>query len=78
MALLQPLSRELNAALDMRRVRAVAATVSALVRHSHRPPALLLSEMVACLASPNRAPAGTKLGEDHRRGKPRGSIVVPG
>jgi len=57
---LQPLLRELDAVLDVRLVRTMAATVSALVRHRNRALAPLLSELGAYLAGPTHAPAGTK------------------
>jgi hypothetical protein len=57
---LQPLLRALDRVLDVRLVRTLATTVSALVRHRNRPLALLLSELGAYLAGPPHAPAGTK------------------
>jgi hypothetical protein len=57
---LLPLLVQLDAVLDVRPVRTLAATVVALVRHRNRPLALLLSELGAFLAGPTHAPAGTK------------------
>ena len=57
---LQPLLRDLDTALDVRLVRTLATTVSALVRHRNRATALLLSGLGAYLAGPTQAPAGTK------------------
>lgn len=57
---LAPLLGQLDAMLDVRPVRTLAATVTALVRHRNRPLALLLSELGAFLAGPTHAPAGTK------------------
>jgi hypothetical protein len=57
---LTPLLRQLDEQLDCRLVRTAATAVTALVRHRHRPQALLLSELGAYLASPDHAPAGTK------------------
>ena len=57
---LRPLLQQLDRQLDVRLVRTLAAGVTAVVRHRHRPLALLLSELGACLAGPTHAPAGTK------------------
>ncbi len=54
------LLEDLDAHLDVRLVRTLAATVTALVRHRNRPQGLLLSELGAYLAGPEHAPAGTK------------------
>src|SRR3712207_3004997 len=57
---LGPLLRQPDRQLDRRLVRTVANTVTALVRQRTRPQALLVSELGALLAGPQRAPAGTK------------------
>jgi hypothetical protein len=57
---LRPLLRELDQQLDLRLVRTLANTVTALIRHRNQSLALLLSELGAYLTSPQHAPAGTK------------------
>lgn len=59
-AYLRPLLRDLDAQLDVRLVRTLANTVTALVRQRNRPVGLLLSELGAYLTGPTQAPAGTK------------------
>ncbi len=54
------LLESLDEHLDVRLVRTLATTVTALVRHRNRPQGLLLSELGAYLAGPTHAPAGTK------------------
>lgn len=55
-----PLLQTLNQQLDVRLVRTFLATLFAIVQWRNRPHGLLLSELGAYLASPERAPAGTK------------------
>lgn len=57
---LRPLLVQLDKHVDVRLVRTLAETVTAVVRHRNRPLALLLSELGALLAGPEHAPAGTK------------------
>lgn len=57
---LQPLLKRLDHTLDIRLVRTLANTVTAIIRHRQRPTALLLSELGAYLTDPEHAPAGTK------------------
>jgi hypothetical protein len=57
---LQPFLVQLDTRLDVRLVRTLAATVTALLRHRNRPLGLLLSELGAYLSGPTHAPAGTK------------------
>lgn len=57
---LHGLLRDLDEHLDVRLVRTLADTVTALVRHRNRPLGLLLSELGGYLAGPEDAPAGTK------------------
>jgi hypothetical protein len=57
---LSPLLEQLDRLLDVRSVRTLAATVTAVVRHRNRSLALLLSELGAYLTGPTHAPAGTK------------------
>jgi len=57
---LGPLLVQLDQQLDLRLVRTLANTITALIRHRNRSLALLLSELGAYLTSPKHAPAGTK------------------
>ena len=57
---LRPLLKELDKTLDLRLVRTLGSTITAIVRHRGRPTALLLSELGAYLTDPEHAPAGTK------------------
>ena len=57
---LRPLLRSLDRKLDVRLVRTLADSVTAIVRHRNRALALLLSELGSLLAGPRHAPAGTK------------------
>lgn len=60
MEFLRPLLETMDKQMDVRLVRTVAHTVTALIRHRNRSLALLLSELGAYLAGPEHAPAGTK------------------
>jgi hypothetical protein len=57
---LQPLLYQLDSHLDLRLVRTVANTVTAVIRHRCPSVGLLLSELGAYITSPEHAPAGTK------------------
>jgi hypothetical protein len=57
---LRPFLKQLDRTLDLRLVRTLANTVTAIVRHRQRATALLLSELGAYLTSPEHAPSGTK------------------
>lgn len=59
-AFLQPLLAQLNQTLDRRLVQTLLGVVLAILSHRHRGGGLLLSELGACLLSPERAVAGTK------------------
>jgi hypothetical protein len=57
---LHPFLKHLDRTLDLRLVRTLANTITAIVRHRQRSTALLLSELGAYLIDPEHAPAGTK------------------
>jgi hypothetical protein len=57
---LKPLLDELDTHLDLRLVRTVANTVTAVISHRCPSVSLLLSELGAFITSPEHAPAGTK------------------
>lgn len=57
---LKPFMKELDERLDVRLVRTLADTVTAIVRNRNRPQALLLSELGGLVAGPKHSPAGTK------------------
>jgi hypothetical protein len=57
---LKPFLKQLDRSLDLRLVRTLANTVTAIVRHRQRSTALLLSELGTYLTDPQHAPAGTK------------------
>jgi len=57
---LLPLLARLDNHLDLRLVRTVANTVTAVIRHRCPSVGLLLSELGAYITSPDHAPAGTK------------------
>jgi hypothetical protein len=57
---LNPLLDQLDRHLDLRLVRTMANTVTAVIRHRCPPVGLLLSELGAYITSPEHAPAGTK------------------
>jgi len=57
---LKPFLKQLDHILDLRLVRTLSNTVTAIVRHRGRSTALLLSELGAYLMDPEHAPAGTK------------------
>lgn len=57
---LKPLLRQLNEELDRRLVHTFLQTILALIVHRHRNQGLVLSELGGYLATPSRAPAGTK------------------
>lgn len=57
---LAPFLTRLDEQLDSRLVRTLGATVEVLLRNRYRGTGLLLSELGAFLASPEKAPAGTK------------------
>ena len=59
-AYLKTLLRELNQKLDRRLVHTFLETVLVIIAHRHRNQGLLLSELGGYLASPSKAPAGTK------------------
>lgn len=55
-----PLVVELDAVLDKRLVRTFLATIQVIITFRDRANGLLLSELGAYLATPDKAPAGTK------------------
>jgi hypothetical protein len=57
---LKPFLKQLDRTLDLRLVRTLANTVTAIVRHRQRSTALLLSELGTYLTDPQHASAGTK------------------
>jgi len=57
---LQPLLDQLDTHLDLRLVRTIANTVTAVIRHRCPSVGLLLSELGAYIMSPEHSPAGTK------------------
>jgi len=57
---LYPFLKRLDRTLDLRLVRTLANTITAIVRHRQPATALLLSELGAYLTDPEHAPAGTK------------------
>lgn len=57
---LKPFLKRLDQTLDLRLVRTLADTVTAIVRHRQSSTALLLSELGAYVMNPQHAPAGTK------------------
>jgi hypothetical protein len=60
LAFLLPLLERLDAQIDRRLVRTVAATIAAILMWRNRAHGLLLSELGAYILSPQQAPAGTK------------------
>ena len=57
---LKPFMKESDERLDVRLVRTLADTVTAIVRNRNRPQALLLSELGGLVAGPKHSPAGSK------------------
>jgi hypothetical protein len=57
---LKPLLKQLDRTLDLRLVRTLADSVTAIVRHRQPLTALLLSELGSYICDPQHAPAGTK------------------
>jgi hypothetical protein len=57
---LKPFLKRLDQTLDLRLVRTLANTVTAIIRHRQPSTALLLTELGAQISQPQHAPAGTK------------------
>ena len=58
---LKPFLKQLDRTLDLRLVRTLADSVTAIVRHRQPLTALLLSELGSYICDPQHAPAGTKV-----------------